>query len=155
MCWLPASLKKIQSKMKVLCPGEHFPHCKSMGHFGSYGYGRHSFKPICPKTFCIQSPTLTIIRLMRNLIRMIWPTGLADNDVWKHGSTMTDDGIWLCELKNFLKKMLYWHWLQNWHSKNWYWVQTTTVAKSDTVLHWNDGRFANARHVPLNSRCNS
>ena len=33
LSWIPASLKKLQSKLKVLWAGQHFPHYKSMGNF--------------------------------------------------------------------------------------------------------------------------
>ena len=33
LSWIPASLKKLRSKMKKLGPGQHFLHCKSMGKY--------------------------------------------------------------------------------------------------------------------------
>ena len=49
--WLPllsASLMKIRSKMKLLPPGQQFPHYMSMETFGCCG--NQSSNPICPKT---------------------------------------------------------------------------------------------------------
>ena len=33
LSWIPASLKKLQSKLKALLAGHHFPHYKSTGKY--------------------------------------------------------------------------------------------------------------------------
>ena len=45
---LPASMKKIRSKMKVLECSQHFPHYNPMGAIRCHGH--QSFDPIWPKT---------------------------------------------------------------------------------------------------------
>ena len=42
-----ASMTKIQSKIKLLFYGQHFPHYKSMWAIGCHG--KNNFEPICPK----------------------------------------------------------------------------------------------------------
>ena len=76
---LPASMTKIQSKMKLLSSGQHFPHYKSMGAFGCHG--NQSFNPICPKTLCYLSPTQVKLHVKFE----DWPTGHSDIQVWKCG----------------------------------------------------------------------
>ena len=48
MFWLPASMKKIRSKMKVLEWTQHFPHYNPMGAICCHGH--QSSDPIWPKT---------------------------------------------------------------------------------------------------------
>ena len=71
--WIPASYKKLRSKLKKLGPGQHFLHYESIGPFCCHG--NHSFKPICPKTICNQSPTPTMLHIKFD---QDWPATLAD-----------------------------------------------------------------------------
>ena len=48
MFWLPASMKKIRSKMKALECSQHFPHYNPMGAIGCHGH--QSSNPIWSKT---------------------------------------------------------------------------------------------------------
>ena len=94
MLWvssLPASMKRIRSKMKVLECSQDFPHYKPMGAIRCHG--KQSSNPIWPKTYCSFSPTQVMLQIKfdRN-----WPTGLRDIHVWK--CLQTDgrtQGSWL------------------------------------------------------------
>ena len=54
MFLLPASMKKIRSKMKALEWSQHFPHYNHMGAIRCHGH--QSFESIWPKTLCSLSP---------------------------------------------------------------------------------------------------
>ena len=54
MSSLPASIKKIGSKVTEKRWRHHFPHCKSMRAFCYHGH--QSFDPVCLKTLCGPSP---------------------------------------------------------------------------------------------------
>ena len=79
MLWmvsLPASMKKIRSKMKALVWSQHFPHYNPMGAIRYHGH--QSSNPIRPKTYCSLSP----IPIMGQLkFRYDWPTGCGDIQV--------------------------------------------------------------------------
>ena len=66
MLWmfsLPASMKKIRSKMRAIECSQHFLHYIPMGAIGCHGH--QSSDPIWSKTFCILSPypMMLLIRL--------------------------------------------------------------------------------------------
>ena len=68
MLWmssLPASKKKIRSKMEELECSQDFPHYNPMGAFCCHG--NQSSNPIWPKTLCSLSPTPMRL-LLKNLI---------------------------------------------------------------------------------------
>ena len=76
MLWmfsLPASMKKIRSKMKALEWTQHFPHYNPMGAIRCHGH--QSSDPIWPKTPCSLSPTPMMVQLK---FRYDWPTGCGD-----------------------------------------------------------------------------
>ena len=89
MSSLPASIKRIGSKMTEKRWRHRFPHYKSMGAFCSHG--NQSFDPICSKTLCSFSPTPVMLHIKFD---QDWPTGYRDIQVWKCGRrrTPTDDG---------------------------------------------------------------
>ena len=64
MSWmfsLPASMKKIRSKMKALEWSQHFPHYNPMGAIRCHGH--QSSDPIWPKTYCSFSPTQMMLQI--------------------------------------------------------------------------------------------
>ena len=64
MLWvfsLPASIKKIRSKMKVLEWSQAFSHYNSMGAIRCHG--NQSSDPIWPKTYCSFSPTQVMLQI--------------------------------------------------------------------------------------------
>ena len=76
MLWLsllPARMKKIQSKMKLLEWPQHFPHYNSMGAICCYG--NQSSDPICLKTYGRQSPTPMLLHVKSDCNR---PAALRD-----------------------------------------------------------------------------
>ena len=76
MLWLsllPARMKKIQSKMKLLEWPQHFPHYNSMGAICCYG--NQSSDPICLKTYGRQSPTPMLLHVKSDCNR---PASLRD-----------------------------------------------------------------------------
>ena len=87
---LSASLMKIESRMKSLSSGQHFPYYTSMGAFGCCG--NQGFDPICPKTVCCLSPTKMMQRIKFD---RDWQTGVRDIQVWKcgDGQQLTDGGL--------------------------------------------------------------
>ena len=62
MFFLPASMKKIRSKMKALECSQHFPHYNSMGAIRCHGH--QSSDPIWPKTYCSLSPTPMLVQII-------------------------------------------------------------------------------------------
>ena len=58
---LPASMKKIRSKMKALEWLQHFPHYNPMGAIRCLGH--QSSGPIWPKTYCSFSPTQVMLQI--------------------------------------------------------------------------------------------
>ena len=76
MLWmflLPASMKKIQSKMKALERSQHFPYYNPIGAIRCHGH--QSSDPIWPKTYCSFSPTPVMLQIK---FRYDWPTGCGD-----------------------------------------------------------------------------
>ena len=76
MLWmfsLPASMKKIRSKMKALEWTQHFPHYNPMGAIRCHGH--QSSDPIWPKTYCSLSPTPMMVQIK---FCYDWPTGCGD-----------------------------------------------------------------------------
>ena len=73
MVLLPASMKKIRSKMKALEWTQHFPHYNPMGAIRCHGH--QSSDPICPKTLCSLSLTLMMAQVK---FRLDWLTGCGD-----------------------------------------------------------------------------
>ena len=76
MLWmfsLPASIKKIRSKMKALEWTQHFPHYKPMGAICCHG--NQSSNPTWSKTKCNQSPTPMMLQIK---FGYDWPTGCGD-----------------------------------------------------------------------------
>ena len=79
MLWifsLPASMKKIRSKMRALECSQHFPHYIPMGAIGCHGH--QSSDPIWSKTFCILSPYPMMLQIK---FGYDWPTGCGDIQV--------------------------------------------------------------------------
>ena len=70
---LPASMKKIRSKMKALACSQHFPHYHPMGAIHCHGH--QSSDLIWSKTYCILSPYPMMLQIKFNCDR---PTGLRD-----------------------------------------------------------------------------
>ena len=73
MLWmflLPASMKKIQSKMKALECSQHFPHYNPMGAIHCHGH--QSSNPIWPKTYYSLSSTPMMVQIK---FGYNWPTG--------------------------------------------------------------------------------
>ena len=73
MLWmfsLPASIKKIRSKMRALECSQHFSHYIPMGVIGCHGH--HSSDPIWSKTLCILSPYPMMLQIK---FGHDWPTG--------------------------------------------------------------------------------
>ena len=70
---LPASMKKIRSKMKALECSQHFPHYNPMGAIRCHGH--QSSDLIWPKTYCSLSPTPMMVQIK---FRNDWPTGCGD-----------------------------------------------------------------------------
>ena len=58
---LPASMKKIRSKMKALEWTQHFPYYNPMGAIRCHGH--QSSNPIWPKTYCSLSPTPIMVQI--------------------------------------------------------------------------------------------
>ena len=89
MFLLPASMKKIRSKMKALECSQHFPHYTPMGAIRCHGH--QSSDPIWSKTKCSLSPTPMVVQLK---FRYDWPTCCGDIRVSKCPQTHrhTDDG---------------------------------------------------------------
>lgn len=83
-----ASLEKLRSKLKVLRPGQHFPHYNSMGSF--FVAMVTTVLNIFFSKICNQSPTPTILYIK---FGQDWATGLGNILVWKCGRT--DDGALL------------------------------------------------------------
>ena len=84
MIWmfsLPASMKKIRSKIKALECSQHFPHYNPMGAIRCQGH--QSSDPIWPKTYCSLSPTPMMVQIK---FRYDWPTGCGDKfeNVYRH-----------------------------------------------------------------------
>ena len=75
---LPASMKKIRSKMKALEWTQHFPHYNPMGAICCHG--NQSSNPTRSKTKCNQSPTPMMLQIK---FGYDWPTGCGDIRVWK------------------------------------------------------------------------
>ena len=73
MSSLPASTKKIRSKMKALECSQHFPHYNPMGAVRCHGH--QNSDPIWPKTLCSLSPTPMMVQIK---FRYDWPTGCGD-----------------------------------------------------------------------------
>ena len=71
MFLLPASMKKIRSKLKALEWSQHFPHYNPMGAIRCHGH--QSSDPIWPKTLCSLSPIPMMVKIK---FRYDWPTGL-------------------------------------------------------------------------------
>ena len=76
MSSLPASIKRIQSKMTEKKWRHCFPHYKSMGAFCCHG--NQSFDPICPKAICSLSPTPVMLHIKFD---QDWPNGFRDIQV--------------------------------------------------------------------------
>ena len=79
MLWmflLPASMKKIRSKMKALEWTQHFPHYNPMGAICCHG--NQSSNPTWSITLCNQSPTPMMLQIK---FRYDWPTGCGDIQV--------------------------------------------------------------------------
>ena len=76
MSSLPASIKRIGSKVTEKRWRQHFPRYKSMGAFCCHG--QQSFDPVCLKTLCSLStpPVMLHIKFDQD-----WPTGLRDIQV--------------------------------------------------------------------------
>ena len=76
MLWmlsLPASMKKIRSKIKALEWSQHFLHYNPMGAIRCHGH--QSSDPIWPKTYCSLSLTPMMFQMK---FRYDWPTGCGD-----------------------------------------------------------------------------
>ena len=73
MFLLPASMKKIRSKMEALECSQHFPHYNPMGAICCHGH--QSSDQIWPKTKCSLSPTPMMVQIK---FRYDWPTGCGD-----------------------------------------------------------------------------
>ena len=76
MLWmfsLPASMKKIRSKLKALEWTQNFPHYNPMGAIRCYG--NQSSDPTWSKTYCNQSPTPMMLQIK---FGYNWPTGCGD-----------------------------------------------------------------------------
>ena len=58
---LPASMKKIRSKMKALEWSQHLPHYNSLGAIRCHGH--QSSDPIWSKTYCSLSPTQVMLQI--------------------------------------------------------------------------------------------
>ena len=84
MSSLPASIKRIRSKMTEKKWRHRFPHYKSMGAFCCHG--NQSVDPICPKAVCSLSPTPVMLHIQFD---QDWPTGFRDIQVWKCGRRRT------------------------------------------------------------------
>ena len=79
MLWvfsLPASMKKIRSKMKALESSQHFPHYNPIGVIRCHGH--QSSDPIWPKNLCSLSPTPMMLQIK---FCYDWPTGCLDIQV--------------------------------------------------------------------------
>ena len=73
MSSLPASIKRIGSKITEKKWRPHFPHYKSMGAFCCHG--NQTFDPICPKTLC----SLSLNSMMLHIkFDQDWQTGFRD-----------------------------------------------------------------------------
>ena len=70
---LPARMKKIHSKMKLLEWPQHFPHYNSMGAICCHG--NQSSHPICLKTYGRLSPTPMLLHVKSDCNR---PASLRD-----------------------------------------------------------------------------
>ena len=70
---LPASMKKIRSKMKALEWTQHFPHYNPMGAIRCHG--NQSSYPTWSKTYCNQSPAPMMLQIK---FGYNWPTGCGD-----------------------------------------------------------------------------
>ena len=70
---VPASMKKIQSKMKALECSQHLPHYNPMGDVRCHR--QQSSHPIWPKTSCSLDPTPMMVQIK---FRYDWPTGCED-----------------------------------------------------------------------------
>ena len=76
MFLLPASMKKIRSKMKALACSQHFPNYNPTRAIRCH---RHqSSDPIWPKTLCSLSPTPMMVQIK---FRYDWSTGCGDIQV--------------------------------------------------------------------------
>ena len=76
MLWLsllPARMKKIQSKMKLLEWPQHFPHYNSMGVICCHA--NQSSDPTWPKTYCNLSPSQMMLQIKFDCA---WPCCLRD-----------------------------------------------------------------------------
>ena len=73
---LPARMKKVQSKMKLLEWPQHLPHYNSMEAICCYG--NQSSDPICLKNYGRQSPTPMLLHVKSNCNR---PASLTDIQV--------------------------------------------------------------------------
>ena len=115
MSSLPASIKRIGSKITEKRWRHRFPHYKSMGAFCCYG--NQSFHPICPKTLCSFSPTPVVLHIKFD---QGWPTGFRDIQVWKCGWRRTDDdGRWTIGIlkAHLVSLWLRWSKKQTWKKK--------------------------------------
>ena len=70
---LPASMKKIRSKMKALELTQHFPNYNPMGAICCHG--NQSSNPTSSKTYCNQSPTPMMLQIK---FGYDWPTCCGD-----------------------------------------------------------------------------
>ena len=90
MLWmfsLPASMKKIRSKMKARECSQHFPHYNPMG--ATRCHGHQGSNPIWPKILYSLFPTPMMVQIK---FRYDWPTGCGDIQVLKclHTDRQTD-----------------------------------------------------------------
>ena len=76
MASLPASMKKIRSKMKVLECSQHFPHYNPMGSICCHG--NQSSNPTWSKTKCNQSLTSMMLQIK---FGYDWPSDCGDIQV--------------------------------------------------------------------------
>ena len=74
--WLPARIKKIQSKIKELEWSQGFPHSNPMGAICCHG--NQSSDPIRSKTLCKQSPNPMMLQMKFDID---WLAGLRDINV--------------------------------------------------------------------------
>ena len=79
MSSLPASIKRIGSKVTKKRWRHHFPHYKSMEAFCCHGH--QSFDQVCLKTLCSPSPSSVMLLIKFD---QDWPTGLRDIQVRKY-----------------------------------------------------------------------
>ena len=137
MSSLPASIKRIESKMTEKKWSHRFPHYKSMGAFCCHG--NKSFDPNCPKTLCSLSPTPLMLHIKFD---QDWPTGFRDIRVWKCGRRWTDNGplvyykltLWAFG-SGELKKLI---WEFRWSCKNQVMMHKSAFLPrwKESIFHW-------------------